>query len=155
MADRDYYVETSVWGMIPKGQPRELRKATLQFLRRCPGASYCVSAVVLDEINACDEATRTAIMEVFETSAPRELKVTPEARELARFYVHSGILPARKTLDALHVAIATVHEMDVLVSWNHRHIANVRKSEQYQGANLMRGYWKTPLISTPLEVLHE
>src|SRR5437870_3270473 len=118
MTDRDYYVETSVWGMIPKGQPRELRKATLQFLKQWPGASYCVSPIVLDEISVCDEAIRTQIMEVFKGSGARELKMTPEARELARFYINSGILPARKTLDALHVAIATVHEMDVLVSWN-------------------------------------
>jgi hypothetical protein len=150
MTDRDYYVETSVWGMIPKGQSRELRKATLQFLRQRPDARYCVSAVVFDEINVCDEAIRTQIMEVLQASAPRELKVTRQARELARFYIHSGILPARKILDALHVAIATVHEVDVLVSWNHRHIANVRKTEQYQGANLMRGLLENATYFDPL-----
>jgi hypothetical protein len=53
------------------------------------------------------------------------------------------------------VAIATTQEIDVLVSWNHKHIANVRKTEQYRGANLMFGYAKTPIILTPLEVLHD
>ena len=50
--------------------------------------------------------------------------------------------------------VETFHKVDVLVSWNHRHLANVRKAEQYRGANLFRGYPNTPLILTPLEVLH-
>ena len=155
MPERDYYVETSVWGMIPQGQPREMRQASLQFLRRFPRPAYFVSPVVLEEIEAANENSRSQILEVMESAAPGMIEVTTEAYELARFYIDSGILPARKIEDALHVALSTVHEMDVLVSWNHRHMANVRKTEQYRGANLMRGYRKTPLILTPLEVLHE
>ncbi len=155
MTERDYYVETSVWGMIPKGQPRELRRASLQFLRRRPRPAFFISPVVLDEISACQEVERSQILEIVETTTPTLLEVTPESYELARFYIASGILPARKIEDALHVALATVHQMDVLVSWNHRHMANVRKTEQYRGVNLIRGYRQTPLILTPLEVLHE
>jgi hypothetical protein len=93
-------------------------------------------------------------MEVLESVRPTLLEVTPECSELARFYVASGVLPARKLEDALHVAIATIYEVDILVSWNHRHMANVRKTEQYRGANLLRGHSQTPLILTPLEVLY-
>ena len=82
------------------------------------------------------------------------LGVTTECDELAEFYIDCSITPAKKLEDALHVAVATVHEIDVLVSWNHRHLANARKTDQYRGANLIRGYWKSPLILTPLEVLH-
>jgi len=155
MPERYYYVETSVWGMIPKGQPREMRRASLQFLRRFPRPAYFVSPVVLDEISAADENSRSQIQELMQSTAPTMVEATTEAFELARFYVDSGILSARRIEDALHVALSTVHEMDVLVSWNHRHLANVRKTEQYRGAKLMRGYRKTPLILTPLEVLHE
>jgi hypothetical protein len=95
------------------------------------------------------------MVEAIERVRPTLLEVTPNAVELAQFYIDSGILPPKKRDDALHVAIATIEEMDVLVSWNHRHIANVRKTEQYRGANLLRGYALTPLILTPLEVLYE
>src|SRR5262249_8969653 len=78
-----------------------------------------------------------------------------ECEELAQFYIDSGILPSKKIADALHFPIATIHQMTVLVSWNHRHMANIRKAEQYQAANLIRGYRKTPLILTPFEVMHE
>ena len=73
---------------------------------------------------------------------------------MAQRYTEAGIIPAKKQEDALHVALATVYHMDVLVSWNHRHIANIRKTELYRAANLLHGYSQTPLILTPLEVLH-
>jgi hypothetical protein len=155
MTERSYYVETSVWGMIPQGQPRELRRASLQFFRRLPRPAFFISSVVLDEIGACEQTDRSQILEIIEATAPTLLEVTLESYELARFYIESGILPAGKRADALHVALSTVHQMDVLVSWNHRHMANVRKTEQYRGANLLRSYRQTPLILTPLEVLHE
>lgn len=151
--ERSHYVETSVWGMIPKGQPKEMRRASLQFLRSA--RHRFVSPVVLDEIRVAPEDARSQVLEVLESVRPTLLEVTIECYELARYYITSGILAARKMEDALHVAIATVHEMDVLVSWNHRHMANVRKTEQYRGANLMQGYSKTPLIYTPLELLYE
>jgi hypothetical protein len=110
--------------------------------------------VVLDGISAAPETDRAQITEVLESVRPELLELTAECSELARFYITSGILPARKLEDAMHVAIATVHEVDILVSWNHRHMANVRKTEQYRGANLLRGYPQTPLILTPLEVLY-
>jgi hypothetical protein len=140
--------------MIPKGQPREMRRATLQFLRRPQDVNYFISLAVLNELSRCEPLLLSQIDEVVRAVMPEVLEISEEAEELAQFYIDSGILPAKKTDDALHVALSTIHEMDVLVSWNHRHIANVRKTEQYRGANLMRGYWKTPLILTPLEVLH-
>jgi hypothetical protein len=138
--------------MIPKGQPREMRRASVQLLKS-PRHPF-VSPLVVKEISAAPEAARAQIMEVLESVRPTVIEMTPESAELARFYIGSGILPPRRLEDALHVAIATVHEIDVLVSWNHRHMANVRKTEQYRGANLLQGYSKTPLILTPLEVLY-
>lgn len=154
MVERSYYVETSVWGMAPKGQPRDMRRVTLQFLRQLQGANHFISQTVLDEVCDCEEVIYAQIMELIESTGPTILEMTHECSELARFYLESSILPARKSADAMHVAISTVWEMDVLVSWNHRHMANLRKTEQYRGANLIRGYWKSPLILTPLEVLY-
>ncbi len=149
-----YYVETSVWGMIPKGQPREMRRTSLQFLRRFPRELFHISTVVYREIAASDESSKFQIMEVLNELIPISFDVTSEVDFLARFYIESGILPPKKLDDALHVALATVHEMRVLVSWNHRHIANARKTELYRAANLIRGYSSTPMILTPVEVIH-
>lgn len=54
--------------------------------------------------------------------------------------------------DALHVAIATAAEMDALVTWNFQHLANLRKSELFNGINLEKGYTKRLEMVTPMEV---
>lgn len=65
-----------------------------------------------------------------------------------------GVLPAKMRVDAQHIAIATVGRVDVLVSWNFKHIVNLRRIHGYNSVNLRRGY---PMIEirTPREVLSD
>jgi hypothetical protein len=66
------------------------------------------------------------------------------------------ILPAAKQDDARHVAISTVFEYDVLLSWNFQHLANINKALRFNGVNEHCGYTKRLYILTPLEVIsHE
>lgn len=79
------------------------------------------------------------------------LPVTDEAVELLRAYESHGILGPRFRNDMLHVAIATVAEVDVVVSWNFRHIVRLDKIRLFNGVNLELGY--RPLtICSPREV---
>jgi len=55
----------------------------------------------------------------------------------------------------LHVAVATVYEMDVLVSWNQRHLANIRRRDLFNSVNRIAGYRKALEITNPLEVGYE
>jgi hypothetical protein len=143
-----------VWGVLGKDQPIEMQRATLQLLARLGRRQSCISQVVLDEIAGADEDSRNAINDSLRRHSPVILDVSGECRELAIAYLEAGVLPAKKREDALHVAISTVHEINVLVSWNHKHLANVRKTELYRGVNLMRGYSHSPAVPTPYEVLH-
>ena len=52
------------------------------------------------------------------------LAFTPEARLLVTRFLDNGLIPDRSAEDASHVAIATVHGMDYLLTWNYRHIVN-------------------------------
>ena len=65
------------------------------------------------------------------------------------------MLPPSDELDALHVAIATVYEMDVLASWNQRHLANIWRRDLFNSVNRVAGYRKMLEIANPLEVLYE
>ena len=86
MEERNYYVETSVWGMIPKGRPREMRRASLQFLRRSHPANYFISEAVLNEVGRSNEVTLSQINEVLKAVAPTLLEISEAAKELAQFY---------------------------------------------------------------------
>lgn len=79
------------------------------------------------------------------------LSISTEAEELAAAYIADGVVGERMLADALHIALASVARVDVLVSWNFKHIVNLRRIHAYNAVNLKNGY---PLleIRTPLEV---
>ena len=80
------------------------------------------------------------------------VRLTPAADELARRYLAEGILAANMLADAQHIAMATVANVDVLVSWNFRHVVNLQRIHAYHGVNAKLGY--APIeIRSPREVL--
>ncbi len=78
-----------------------------------------------------------------------------EVVELSRKYIAEGVLPAGKIEDSMHAAVATVFEMDTLISWNLRHLANFKKMEMINGVNMKEGYYKRLELLTPMEVSDE
>jgi hypothetical protein len=79
------------------------------------------------------------------------IRVTPEALILQSAYQAHGVLPARFRADMLHIALATIADVDVLVSWNFRHIVRLDKIGLFNGVNLELGY-RTLSIYSPREV---
>jgi len=77
-----------------------------------------------------------------------------ESRELARHYIEEGVVSEGYLVDAQHIAIATVNRVDILVSWNFRHIVNLTKIRLYNSVNLKYGYTLLE-IRSPQEVLYE
>jgi hypothetical protein len=153
------YVETSVWSHWYAEDAPERREATREFLSRCRDNSDAtrihISAFVLDELRGAPSRLATQLGTLLEDFHPAMLEPRPEVYELAQTYADLGVIPAGKLADRLHVAIATVAEMDMLVSWNYRHLVNVRRREMVNAANLLAGYLKRLEITTPPEVLED
>ena len=80
------------------------------------------------------------------------VRLTPAAAELARRYVAEGILKANMLADAQHIAMATIANVDALVSWNFKHVVNLPRIHGYHGVNAKLGY-PTIEIRSPREVL--
>lgn len=80
------------------------------------------------------------------------LDVNKEAVRLARILVDKGPIPQKATVDALHIAIATVHGMDYLLTWNCKHIANAEMQTAVAASCRSAGY-EPPVICTPAELL--
>lgn len=79
------------------------------------------------------------------------VEVTEEAIALAEMYQARGILTPKFYDDGLHIALATVHALDVLVSWNFKHIVHFDKIRQFSAVNIEQGYRPIP-IHSPREV---
>lgn len=79
------------------------------------------------------------------------LEVTDEAISLADAYTERSILTPKYYNDGLHIAVATIGEVDVLVSWNFRHIVHFDKIRMFNATNMDLGY-KSLQIYSPREV---
>ena len=110
-----------------------------------------ISELTTLELKDAPQEVRDIIREIPEENIDYE-ELTEEAVNLARKYIVEGVIGEGKLVDAEHIAIATLNRMDVLVSWNFRHIVNLSKIRGYNSVNLKYGY---PLleIRSPLEVI--
>lgn len=151
------YLETSVWNFFFADDAPEKRDITKEFFDSVKKGVYeiYVSEVVFREVNNAPEDKRARLAKLIEQCAPARLDTTDEAKKLANTYLDKEIVPAAKRDDALHIGVATVFEMDAVITWNYRHLANLRKAELFHSANLEAGYFKKVEIITPMEVIRD
>jgi predicted nucleic acid-binding protein len=156
------YLDTSIINFLFADDALESKTATTAFFEDYVGPGVYdvfISPVVVDEIvRTPDKARRNKLMGAIEDYALDVLEIsdqTIEIQPLAQAYIDARIIPKRKLEDALHIAIATVNETDVFLSWNYRHLANVNKEMLVRAVNLQAGYTKPMRMTTPLEVMGE
>lgn len=146
------YVDTSVLGGC---EDDEFRAASRRLLETFTAGklTLVLSELTLRELETAPEGVRAVLGQV-PSQHIEALALSAEAEELAGVYITEGAVGERMRADALHIALATVSRVDVLVSWNFRHIVNLRQIHAFNAVNLKRGY---PLleIRTPREVLSD
>ena len=113
-------------------------------------------AMVISEVTLVElEKAPVLVREHLERIPESLIEVLPldaEAEALATEYIRDGAVGKHQRADALHIAIATAARIDVLVSWNFKHIVNLRRIHAFNAVNLKRGY---PIleIRNPREVI--
>jgi hypothetical protein len=150
------YIESTIPSYVVARPARDLLQAARQQLTcdwwhsKRGRYDLFASQIVLDEIASGDaEMARQRLALVAQINL---LELTDDAKTLTMDILRSGVLPSEADRDAAHIALATVHEMDILLSWNCRHIANaaiqpaLRKLADAAGFTL-------PVICTPEELL--
>ncbi|OFW08580.1 MAG: PIN domain protein [Acidobacteria bacterium RIFCSPLOWO2_02_FULL_67_36] len=110
-----------------------------------------LSELTLRELAPAPLAVREVLATVPEGSI-EVVRLTPAADELARRYLAEGILKPNMLADAQHIAMATVANVDALVSWNFRHVVNLLRIHGYHAVNIRLGYPAIE-IRSPREVL--
>jgi predicted nucleic acid-binding protein len=143
------YTDTSVLGGCEDDEFRDPSRRLLDAFTS--GTLILVlSELTLRELETAPERVRMILGRVPQAHI-EPLLLSPEVEELAGAYIEDGAIGPRMRADALHLALATVARVDVLVSWNFKHIVNLRRIHAYNSVNLKKGY---PLleIRTPREV---
>lgn len=146
------YIETSVIGAyLDNGDPFR-RDITIRWWEH-ELSEYDVfsSMLVQRELERIAEPHRSGYLNLIRPL--KYLDLAEEVAILAEGYIERGIFHRKFIADAIHVALASFHKIDYLVTWNFGHIANVRKQARLRLFNTTAGFF-SPVIITPEFLVH-
>jgi predicted nucleic acid-binding protein len=143
------YADTSVFGGV---FDKEFAEPTKRFFEEINARRFTLvtSAIVEAEIEPAPQKIRDFFTR-YEAVA-EIVPVTQAALLLQHQYINSSVVTVKSAEDALHVAIATVSQCILIVSWNFKHIVHFDKIPKYNAVNTLNGYGQIGIYS-PLEVI--
>lgn len=118
--------------------------------RYSPEYSLVTSVAVLDELARGDYPAKEAATQLVSTLPL--ISVEEAVTDIVQAYIRHRVMPDDPVGDALHLALASYHKCDFLLTWNCRHLANANKFGHIRRVNTMLGLY-VPLLVTPLELL--
>lgn len=145
------YVDTSVIGGY---FDIEFAEATQSLFDNLENSQFNImfSSVTEDELINAPKQVRE-----FLNSIPEKLKIRVELSEevvnLADTYILEKVVGKTSREDCFHIALATIHKADILVSWNFKHIVNVFRIRGYNAVNLKLGYTQID-IRSPKDIIN-
>ena len=151
MAQR-FYFDTSVFGGV---YDIEFEEATLQLFERVKlGQLICV----FSDLTETELAKAPQKVKEYFNDLPKEylerIVIGDEIIELAIKYIEEEVVGKTSFDDCLHIAAATINKVDLLTSWNFKHIVNVYRIRGYNSINLRMGYISLEIRSPKEIILH-
>lgn len=140
------YLDTSVPNAYFDEKNLLRKEITRRFWKRLEGYEVFISDLVLAEINDVgDEVKKKGLVTLL-----GGIKVLSsnedEIKALAQEYVSRGIIPVKHIEDAIHIAVASFHSMDVLISWNFEHIVKLKTKREVNAINMLLSYNQLELV---------
>lgn len=149
------YIETSIPSFYYEERPEPDMVARKLWTRQWweqSGSYYSLvtSVAVLDELRQGTYPNKTAVLDLVNTLPL--IPVTQEIVEIVQTYIQHHVMPQDPVGDALHLALASYHKCDFLLTWNCRHLANANKFGHIRRVNALLGLY-VPALVTSLELL--
>ena len=138
MKQQRIYIDTSVIGGY---HDVEFAKYTIPLFERIQNGEFTVllSAVTQDELEPAPNHVKELVRKM-KNEFTEFLTISNEAAELASAYINEKVVGQTSYADCLHIALATIHKADFLISWNFKHIVNVQRIRGYNSINIKKGY---------------
>jgi predicted nucleic acid-binding protein len=132
------YIDTSVVGGY---YDAEFKEHTIPLFERILNGEFTVllSTVTQDEL----ENAPTHVQELIKNMKKEFtefLTISDDVVDLANEYMNERVVGQTSYADCLHIALATIHRADFLISWNFKHIVNVKRIMGYNSINIRNGY---------------
>ena len=158
------YLDTSIINFLYVDDAPEYRKATEVFFDNVVAKDKIeiyISNIVIEEIEKTENKNhRDKLMNTFKKytnikTLLAENEIINEIALLSENYIKNGVIPQKKIADSFHIAYSTLFQMDILLSWNFQHLANVNKEQKIITLNRTLGYYYPFRMANPLEVYFE
>lgn len=145
-----YYIDTSVFGGVYDEEFQEISKLLFDKIER-EGITILYSELTENELRRAPEDVKDFIKQL-PSEGVEYLEISKEAFDLARQYITEKVIGQTSYDDCVHIALATINRADVLISWNFKHIVNLKRIHGYNAVNLKLGY---PIleIRSPKEII--
>ena len=144
------YLDTSVFGGY---FDEEFAESTIKLFQEIEkGEHYIViSSAVKEELELAPPKVAGLLAKIPESRIV-EVKSNRDVLLLSKKYIDSKVISDKFEMDGLHVAVATIYHVDVIVSWNFKHLVNLNRIRGFNSVNLQMGY-RTIDIRTPKEII--
>jgi predicted nucleic acid-binding protein len=142
MSEMKIYLDTSVPSAVfDLGKPERLKITKEWFNYSAPKSELYTGDLTYKEIDELlTEEKRNDILRLIQQFGIIPLKTTNKTKELAGVYIQKGAIPPTEPEDALHIAIAVVHNIPNFISWDYKHIVSKNPIRKIQELNIKAGY---------------
>ena len=132
------YIDTSIIGGFFDA---EFEKETKMLFQRLENKEiiFVISDLLREELKEAPERVRN-LLDKYDENSLEKVMLTDEARTLADKYIADNVVGKSSLDDCRHIALATINKVDVLASWNFRHIVNLTRIKGYNSVNLKNDY---------------
>jgi predicted nucleic acid-binding protein len=151
MKKQRIYLDTSIFGGL---FDEEFKEYTEPLFERIKNLEFEIihSNVTEQELENAPEKIK-ATTKLLPNLSTEYMKSDIETVKLAKKYIEEGVVGATSYADCLHIALATKHNANILLSWNFKHIVNVVRIVGYNSVNMSEGY-KPIDIRSPRELMN-
>jgi len=144
------YIDTSIVGGFFDKEFATETKALFERLKN-KEVIFVLSDVLKKELLKAPPIVKE-LLQQYDDSCFEHVELTKEAEILANCYIAEKVVGATSIEDCQHIAIATLNKVDVLASWNFKHIVNLIRIKGYNSVNMKMGYM-TLEIRNPKELI--
>ncbi len=143
------YLDTSVISHLMQDDVPEKMADTLQLWELFREGVYDVylSTVTLEEVSVCPEPKRSQLKEYMAQISYTALDITNEVLSIAQKIIDLGVLKQKSYDDCQHIGAAVVNECDCIISWNFKHIVNIKTIHGIRAITNLEGYKNIDILS--------
>jgi len=141
------YLDTSVISALFDERTPERLAMTSDFWSKLEDYEVFISELVLEELERANEQVKDKMFSAIKDFVV--LKISKEAEELAQIYVKQGVFPEKYFDDALHVALTSVNQIGILLSWNFTHLVKLKTRRMVSIVNLAENIMPVEIVSPP------